>query len=394
MGFTRQRICAKSGQVRGRAFIRGTIHAAIAVAMPAVAAAQPSDVMPPASPVVQAAPVAAAPTVPTAAPATPAAPVGADAGFRRYLAELRSRALAEGVRPETADSILPTLTFNPRVVALDRNQPDDSQPSAMPKLSDYLARRLTTAQIEAGRTRYRALATMLPAIEAKTGVPGNILIAIWGMETNYGRYVGDFDILRSLASLAYDGRRRELFSGEFIAALKIVDRGLATREMLVGSWAGAMGHPQFLPSSYLARAVDGDGDGRIDIWRSSPDALASIGNYLADAGWQRGQRWGMEVIVPSSLDREAVRRVEVSPTCPRVHARHSRWLTVGEWRRLGLLPMDVAWPSDDTRATLIEPDGPGARAFLTFDNYRALLDYNCSNFYALSVALLADNVSR
>jgi lytic murein transglycosylase len=378
LGFTPHRNCAKNGQVRGLAFIRGSICVAMAATVPGVVRAQPSDVMPPGA---------------IAAPAMPAV-VEVDTGFQRYLAELRARALAEGVRAQTVDAILPTLTFNSRVVELDRNQPDDSRPSTIPRLSDYLDRRLTTAQIEAGRTRYRSLAARLPAIEAKTGVPGNILVAIWGMETNYGGYVGDFDILRSLASLAYDGRRRELFSREFIAALKILDRGYVNREMLVGSWAGAMGHPQFLPTSYLARAVDGDGDGRIDIWRSSLDALASIGNYLADAGWQRGQRWGMEVFVPAAMDRQAVRNLTVSETCPRVHARHSRWLTVGEWRQLGIRPLNAAWPGDQTMATLIEPDGPGARAFLTFGNYRALLDYNCSNFYALSVALLADHVAR
>lgn len=364
--------------MRGRAFIRGSIFAVVVGVVAGAACAQPADVMPP--------PVARTP------PSVPV--VDAQVDFHGFLNQLRSRALAEGVRAATLDAILPTLTFNSRVVELDRNQPDDSRQTAIPKLSDYLARRLTPDRVETGRTRYRSLADRLPAIEAKTGVPGNILLAIWGMETSYGGYVGNFDTLRSLASLAYDGRRRDLFSKEFVAALKIVDRGYATRDMLVGSWAGAMGHPQFLPSSYLARAVDGDGDGRIDIWRSSLDALASIGNYLAQAGWKRGESWGMGVLVPSTLDREQVRNLTVSATCPRVHARHSRWLTVAEWRALGLRPLGTGWPRDDMMATLIEPDGPGERAFLTFANYRALLDYNCSNFYALSVALLADRVAR
>lgn len=316
-----------------------------------------------------------------------------DAAFRTFLNGIRADATAKGVRPATLDSILPGLTFNQRVVDLDRAQPDDSSPSAPPLLSSYLARRLDSIRINGGRERRERLQPQLMAIESRFGVPGAILLGIWGMETNYGSYTGDFDLFRSLASLAYDGRRRELFSNELIAALQIVDRGLAPRSALVGSWAGAMGNPQFLPSSYLASAVDGDGDGRADIWRSDADTLASIGNYLAKAGWKRGEPWGIEVTVPASLGQAALASTDVSPTCPRVHARHSIWMTIAEWRQQGLSTIGKAWPADSLRATLIQPDGPGGRAFLAFDNYRALLNYNCSNYYAISVGLLADAIS-
>jgi lytic murein transglycosylase len=224
-------------------------------------------------------------------------------------------------------------------------------------------------------------------------VAPSVLVAIWGHETSYGAVTGNFDLLNSLASLAYDGRRRQLFSDEFVAALKMIDRGVP-RYRLKGSWAGATGHPQFLPSVWLRLGVDGDGDGRSDIWRSEPDALASIANYLNNAGWRSGVPWGVAVRVPASLDRSRLRSNLRAPRCPRVHERHSRWMTVAEWRRLGLVAQNGIWPRDTEMVSLIEPDGPGATAYLLTTNYRTILDYNCSNFYALSVGLLADAIAR
>ena len=219
------------------------------------------------------------------------------------------------------------------------------------------------------------------------------MVAIWGHETNYGRVMGNFDLPRALASLAYEGRRRELFAGEFIATLKMIDRGVP-REKLVGSWAGAFGGPQFLPSVYLRLARDGDGDGMADIWASEPDTLASIANYFVNAGWRKGQPWGFAVSVPANLNRAALANKTRSPRCPRVFERHSRWKTMAEWRALGLVPQTRAWPGDNIQATLLEPDGPGKTGYLLTGNYRVILDYNCSNFYALSVGLLADEVER
>ena len=179
-----------------------------------------------------------------------------------------------------------------------------------------------------------------------------------GHETNYGAYTGNFDLLRSLASLAYEGRRRPLFEGEFIAALKMMDRGV-TRDQLKGSWAGATGNPQFLPSIYLRLARDGDGDRRADIWNSEADTLASIGNYFVNAGWRAGQPWGFAVTVPAGFDRSMVRNRLVSPRCPRVFERHSGWRTIAEWRAMGIVPQGAAWPNDQVLATLMEPDGRG-----------------------------------
>ena len=316
-----------------------------------------------------------------------------EAGFQAYLPELRAQAIREGVRPATIEAVFPTLTYSARVVELDRQQPGNPGSTATPPFAPYKARHVDAARIGRGRTAYAANRARLARVEAETGVPESIMVAIWGHETNYGSYTGNFDLLRSLATLAYEGRRRSLFAGEFIATLKIMDRGIP-RSTLVGSWAGATGNPQFLPSIYLRLARDGDGDGRADIWNSQADTLASIGNYFVNAGWRAGQPWGFAVTVPAGFDRSGQRNRLVSPRCPRVFERHSAWRTMAEWRALGIVPQGVRWPGDDVLATLMEPDGPGATAYLLTGNYRVILDYNCSNFYALSVGLLADAVAQ
>lgn len=316
-----------------------------------------------------------------------------EGGFQSYLVTLRQQALAQGVSARTADAVFPTLTLNQRVIDLDRGQPGSSTRSAIPAFAPYKAAHVDAARIGRGRSTYLAQRGRLQRIEAETGVPESIMVAIWGHETNYGSYTGNFDLLRSLASLAYEGRRRPLFAGEFIAGLKMLDRGV-TREQLKGSWAGATGNPQFLPSIYLRLARDGDGDGRADIWNSAADTLASIGNYFAMAGWRAGEPWGVAVSVPATFDRAEVRNRLVSPRCPRVFERHSGWRTMAEWRALGVVPESGGWPADRVQATLIEPDGPGRTAYLLTSNYRVILDYNCSNFYALSVGLLADAIAR
>ena len=326
----------------------------------------------------------------------PAAPAAAQVaglsqqGFEAYLPRLRAEARRAGISEATLARVFPTLTFSARTIELDRAQPGGvAGASATPPFAPYRARHLTQALINRGRARYSENLGRLNEISRRYGVPASMLIAIWGKETSYGSIMGNFDLLNSLASLAYEGRRRELFTGEFIATLRMVERGFS-RDQLKGSWAGAAGHPQFLPSVYIRLAVDGDGDGRADIWRSHLDALASIANYLRNAGWRPGLTWGTAVRVPAGFDRAAVANRLRAPRCPRVHERHSRWLSAGEWRRRGIansLP-------ESALASLLEPDGPGNTAYLLTNNYRVILDYNCSNFYALTVALLADSVAR
>lgn len=314
-------------------------------------------------------------------------------GFQSFLSGLRGQAERQGISRRTLDSVLPTLTYNPRVIELDRAQPGGASNSPIPAFAPYKARHVDAARINRGRAKYQQLRGNLSRIERETGVPEAIMVAIYGHETNYGSYTGDFDLLRALASLAYEGRRRELFTSEFLAALKMIDQGVP-RSRLVGSWAGATGYPQFLPSIYLRLAKDGDGDGRKDIWTSESDALASIANYFVNAGWRPNVPWGVAARVPSTLDRAAIRSKLVSPRCARVHDRHSQWKTIAEWKRLGVQPTGYPVPRDSELASLLEPDGPGQTAYLLTGNYRVILDYNCSNFYALSVGLLADEVAR
>ena len=257
----------------------------------------------------------------------------------------------------------------------------------------YRRQHVDQAHIVKGRALYRSLADRLAAFERATGVPGNVALSIFGHETGYGSFTGSFDLIRSFATLAFDGRRRELFTAELIATLKLVDRGF-TRAELKGSWAGATGYPQFLPSTYLRIAVDGDGDGKADIWNDQADALASIAAYLREAGWKPDTLWGVAVTVPPGFGVAALRSPLVSPRCPRVHARLSRWLSMAEWRARGIVVTGAPAPADGEQASLIIPDGPGATAYLLTSNYRVILDYNCSNFYALAVGLLADEVAR
>jgi lytic murein transglycosylase len=309
--------------------------------------------------------------------------------FDAYLELLRARARAEGVSPATIERMTAGLTPNPRVIALDQNQPGSGTARGYPPMSAYIATHVDAGRIGGGRAVYAQHRDLLAGIEARYGVPGPILVAIFGHETGYGRVKGDFDLARSLATLAWEGRRRDLFAHEFVALLKIADRGY-DRSQLVGSYAGAFGNPQFLPSVYLRLAADGDGDGRADIFANRPDTFASIANYFRDAGWRPGQPWGVRAYVPEGFDVARYRTRLVSPVCPRVHERMSRWMTVGEWRAAGVTPQRPL--SDEVMASFFQPDGLGTPAWLLTGNFRAILEYNCSSYYALSVGLLADEI--
>ena len=317
-----------------------------------------------------------------------------EGGFSSYMQLLSARARGEGVSEKTVSAMTAGLSFNPRVIDLDRSQPGNTSAttSSFTAFEPYRRTHVDAARIAGGRQQYVAFAGQGAGFERRFGVPLPMILAIWGHETNYGSYTGDFDLARSLATLAYEGRRRELFAEEFIALLKMVDRGVP-RHKLKGSWAGAFGNPQFLPSAYLRVAADGDGDGFADIWSSRADTVASIGNYLHDAGWRAGEPWGVAVNVPAGLDRSALKTRIASPRCPAVHGRHSGWKTMREWRALGIAPQLGYWPRDGVLASLLEPDGPGRTAYLLTGNYRVILDYNCSNYYALSVGLLADAIA-
>ncbi len=323
----------------------------------------------------------------------PASPAPAqDTSFQTYLQYVAGKARGEGVSERTISSVLLPLTPNERVIALDRDNVSGNPGSnSFPPLAPYLRDHNTQARIDGGRRVYGRLGRTAADIQARYGVPVPILLAIWGHETSYGAVRGGFDLPRSLATLAWEGRRRALFERELIDVLKMADQGVP-RSNLVGSWAGAFGNPQFLPSVYLRLAVDGNGDGVRDIWSSDVDTLHSIANYFRDAGWRAGQPWGVRAYAPNSVDRAALASPMVSPICPRVHIRHSRWMPVSQWRALGVIPQGAI--GDDTMAALFEPDGPAAPSYLLTQNYRVILEYNCSNYYAMSVGLLADEIAR
>lgn len=311
--------------------------------------------------------------------------------FSAYLQLLAAKARGEGVSESTIQGVLGDLTPNQRVIDLDRAQPGTPTQTGFPAMGPYLAKHVDGNRIAGGKRVVASLSGLGVAIERKFGVPLPIVVAIFGHETNYGGYTGDFDLARSLATLAWEGRRREFFAQEFVDLLKIADRGVS-RYQLKGSWAGAFGYPQFMPSIYLRLAVDGDGDGQANIWSSRADALASIANYFRDAGWRPGEPWGVSASVPPGFDWSAVSSRMVSPVCPRVHERHSQWKTIAEWRAMGVQPL--APIGNNVMASLFQPDGAGNPAYLLTGNYRVITEYNCSNYYALSVGLLADEIAR
>ncbi len=313
--------------------------------------------------------------------------------FDGYKLRLADRARRAGVREPTIAAVLPGLALNSRVISLDRGQPGGiNNPNAYPPFAPYRRAHVTADLIRRGQAHYAANAGRLAAIERRFGVEPSVLMAIYGHETSYGTVTGGFDLLPALATLAYEGRRRELFESEFVAALKLIDRG-TPRWRLKGSWAGATGFPQFMPSAVLRLATDGDGDGRADIWSNELDGLASIAAYMREAGWKPGVHWGIPVRVPATLNRAAIASRLVAPRCPQVYKRHSRWKSLAEWRSLGIVPVGrTSGIGESEQLSLIEPDGPYATAYLLSTNYRSILDYNCSNFYALSVGLLADAI--
>lgn len=313
------------------------------------------------------------------------------AAFADWLNLYRAEATARGLKPEWLDAALADVTLAPHVIGADRSQPGTA---ARPiRFADYLAAKFRGDRIPYGQRQFVANRDLLARAEADSGVPAAVIAAIWGIETSYGRVLGRHDLPSALATLAYEGRRRELFTRELDAAVRMVGEGHVTRAQMKGSWAGAFGQTQFLPSSYLTYGRDGDGDGRVDLWASPADVFASIGHYLQQTGWQRGESWGFRTLVPDGFDRASVAAGEAPTRCVTPLSRHSALKPARAWKALGFTPVNAAWPADDVPMSLLEPDGEGQGAYLVTRSYRAILGYNCSNLYALSVTLLADAIS-
>lgn len=322
--------------------------------------------------------------------ASQASPSHSSSGFEQYKAYLAALARSQGVRESTASEVL-SLSLNQRAIDLDRAQRPNGAPSArQAALSPYVRRHVTPNLVWRGQSLYYSLWPRLTAIEAQYGVDSATLLAIYGKETSFGRVTGNFDLLEVLATLAWEGRRRQLFEKEALATLRLIEAGVP-RARLRGSYAGATGYPQFMPSAVLRLRADGDGDGYADIWSNEADALASIANFLRDSGWKKGLGWGGPANVPKTLDRS--RMGPLAPSSCIAERKQSRPLTIAEWRSLGVTARGFSLADAET-ASLIEPAGPGETPYLVTGNYRAVLAYNCSNPYAMSVVQLADAIAR
>ena len=296
--------------------------------------------------------------------------------FTTWLQELRTEAIALGIRPQTLDAALTGLRPLLRVIELDRKQPEDTLTYAQ-----YVERTLPAARVHKGLRLLNEHRALLQEIGTQYDVPPGIIVALWGMETDFGRATGNFSVLASLATLAYDGRRSALFRRELLDALKIVDAGHVRPAAMTGSWAGAMGQNQFMPSSFLQYAVDYDGDGRRDIWTTLADVFASTANYLASSGWRRREPWGHRVVLPADFD---VASNAGQPT---------RALAV--WQMLGVRRADGgAFPAEIESASLVLPGGASSQAFLVYPNYQVLLKWNRSHYFALTVGQFADQLGK
>ena len=300
-----------------------------------------------------------------------AVPVHAQSGFDSWLAAFRQDAGAQGISPATLDAALSDIAPIERVVELDRRQPEFLQ-----AFSDYLERRVTANQVARGQALLQEHAALFDAVERQYGVPRAVLMAFWGLETNYGATLGSFNIPASLATLAYDGRRSEFFRSQLLDALRIIDAGHVAVADMSGSWAGAMGHMQFMPSTFRAYAVDGDGDGRIDLWQSLPDAMHSAANYLQRTGWRADEPVALEVRLPQGF---AGRKARVAHRLP-----------AAAGTALGVLAADgAALPAVAGKAAIVLPQGWQGPAFMVFDNFDVVMQWNRSLSYALTVAQLA-----
>ena len=299
----------------------------------------------------------------------------ADTGFESFLASVQAEAERRGIAAATVSAAFAGISPDPKVIELDRHQPEFTETWA-----EYATAVLSADRISQGRALFAANRDLLARVTRSYPVSPGVVMGIWGLESNYGGYQGGFAVVRSLATLAYSASRGGYFRSELLAALEILGHGDVTPRNMLGSWAGAMGQPQFMPSAYLTYAVDFDGTGQRNIWSDTADVLASIANYLVQSGWRAGESWGRQVLPPASLSPELAAS---SATRPLV-----------AFSRLGFLGLDGSpLPGSTIPARLIMPGGSAGPAYLVFPNFQAIRRYNPSDFYALGVGLLGDRVT-
>ena len=311
-------------------------------------------------------------------------------GFSVWLEGIKAEALEEGIEASLLEDIFTGMEPDPKVIELDGKQPEFTL-----TYQKYSTQRLSGWRISKGREMMAAYRGELEAVGKAYGVQPRFIVAIWGLETNYGTYVGGYNVIRSLATLAYVSprdSRKTFFRKELLLALKILAEGHITHAAMEGSWAGAMGQGQFMPSSFFGYAEDFNGDGRRDIWTTPEDIFASIANYLQDHRWDAAFTWGRQVTLPENFAEFAADLDQENPSqgC-RAERSHSKELTLEEWNDLGLRRLNGdQLPKAGIQARLVRPDGEGGPVYLVYDNFRRLLRYNCSNYYALVVGRLSD----
>lgn len=313
-------------------------------------------------------------TAPAAGLAVREAHASADS-FQTFLARLRAEAARAGISQSTLAAALTGLAPNQKVLDRDRKQPEFTMTWAR-----YRSLLLTDQRLDNGRSAVGQNRDLFRRVQDRFGVSPGVVAGIWGLESSFGTQTGDFRVVEALATLAWDGRRASFFRGELMAALKILDHGDVSPGRMTGSYAGAMGQPQFMPSSYLRYAVDFEGNGRRDIWTSRPDVLGSIANYLARSGWRSGENWGQQVIVPARFDPSWAGRDNKRP--------------LAAWASEGVAPLEGRWmATGDTPSAVVMPDGAGGEAFVVHANFNAIRRYNPSDYYALLVGLLGDRIT-
>nr|WP_233495456.1 lytic murein transglycosylase [Rhodosalinus halophilus] len=295
--------------------------------------------------------------------------------FEAWLADFADRARAQGIAARVLDSALSGVRYDAAIIDRDRNQSEFTR-----TLWDYLDSAVSETRVANGRAALAEHGPLLERIEARYGVEKEIVTAIWGLESAYGAFRGETDVIEALATLAFDGRRGAFFEQQLLAALRILQSGDTTPDRMKGSWAGAMGHTQFMPTSYLEHAQDFTGDGKRDIWGADPaDALASAASYLANHGWISGQPWGVEVQLPEDFDyRLADREITRMPS---------------DWARMGVVDMNGRPVPDHGAASVLLPAGARGAAFLVFENFGVIERYNTADAYVIAVGHLADRIA-
>jgi len=309
-------------------------------------------------------------------------------GFKQYINTLKVEALAQGFQQSFIDSSFANVEFHQRAVNADR-----SQPETVETLDTYLPKRVPDWKVDKARAMYKKHQLLLTAVAKEYKVQPRFIVALWGLETNFGRIMGNYNVISALSTMAYEGRREAFFKKQLWAALTILEQGHIKIEDMKGSWAGAMGQNQFMPTSFNAYAVDSDGDGKKDIWNNQADVFSSMANYLQKEGWNNQITWGRQVQLPVNFD--------ISLAIPKNTGSRKKWLKawskrekkLSQWQALGIRRSDgTDLPKVDIKAALIFPDDENGRVYLAYDNYKSLMHWNLSYYFVSSVGHLSDRI--